>query len=104
MWSFHGVSALLWWSRRSQSQNITSYIGPALRHVVGQWLYLNVFCLFIVLVYIIFCIHRYTPDVVFLQELIPPYVEYLKKRAVSYTLIEGTLEKVVLLKKKTKKQ
>ncbi|KAK0144973.1 Tyrosyl-DNA phosphodiesterase 2 [Merluccius polli] len=31
----------------------------------------------------------YTPDVVFLQELIPPYVEYLKKRAVSYTLIEG---------------
>ncbi|XP_071401335.1 tyrosyl-DNA phosphodiesterase 2-like [Centroberyx affinis] len=31
----------------------------------------------------------YTPDVVFLQELIPPYVQYLKKRAVSYTLIEG---------------
>uniref|UniRef100_A0A667WNK0 Tyrosyl-DNA phosphodiesterase 2 n=1 Tax=Myripristis murdjan TaxID=586833 RepID=A0A667WNK0_9TELE len=31
----------------------------------------------------------YTPDVVFLQELIPPYIQYLKKRAVSYTLIEG---------------
>ncbi|XP_071401328.1 tyrosyl-DNA phosphodiesterase 2-like isoform X4 [Centroberyx affinis] len=31
----------------------------------------------------------YTPDVVFLQELIPPYVKFLKKRAVSYTLIEG---------------
>ena len=26
---------------------------------------------------------------VFLQELIPPYLEYLKKRAVSYTIIEG---------------
>uniref|UniRef100_A0A3Q0RYY9 Tyrosyl-DNA phosphodiesterase 2 n=1 Tax=Amphilophus citrinellus TaxID=61819 RepID=A0A3Q0RYY9_AMPCI len=32
----------------------------------------------------------YTPDVVFLQELIPPYVQYLKKRAVSYLMIEGT--------------
>ncbi|KAJ7991941.1 hypothetical protein DPEC_G00289080 [Dallia pectoralis] len=31
----------------------------------------------------------YTPDVVLLQELIEPYVQYLKKRAVSYTLIEG---------------
>ncbi|KPP71127.1 tyrosyl-DNA phosphodiesterase 2-like [Scleropages formosus] len=31
----------------------------------------------------------YTPDVVFLQELIPPYVKYLKKRAVSYIIIEG---------------
>ncbi|KAM3597113.1 uncharacterized protein V6R79_026302 [Siganus canaliculatus] len=31
----------------------------------------------------------YTPDVVFLQELIPPYVQYLKKRAVSYQIIEG---------------
>ncbi|XP_023268125.1 tyrosyl-DNA phosphodiesterase 2 isoform X1 [Seriola lalandi dorsalis] len=31
----------------------------------------------------------YTPDVVFLQELIPPYVQYLKKRAVSYLIIEG---------------
>ncbi|XP_061521599.1 tyrosyl-DNA phosphodiesterase 2 [Phycodurus eques] len=32
----------------------------------------------------------YTPDVVFLQELIPPYVEYLKKRAVSYLIIQGS--------------
>lgn len=31
----------------------------------------------------------YSPDVVFLQELIPPYVQYLKKRAVSYMIIEG---------------
>lgn len=31
----------------------------------------------------------YTPDVVFLQELIPSYILYLKKRAVSYLLIEG---------------
>ncbi|KAJ8267583.1 hypothetical protein COCON_G00127550 [Conger conger] len=31
----------------------------------------------------------YTPDVVFLQELIPPYLDYLKKRAGSYTIIEG---------------
>lgn len=31
----------------------------------------------------------YTPDVVLLQELIPPYVDYLKKRAVSYHIIEG---------------
>ncbi|XP_069033113.1 tyrosyl-DNA phosphodiesterase 2 [Embiotoca jacksoni] len=31
----------------------------------------------------------YTPDVVFLQELIQPYVDYLKKRAVSYLIIEG---------------
>ncbi|KAF3833900.1 hypothetical protein F7725_025104 [Dissostichus mawsoni] len=36
----------------------------------------------------------YTPDVVFLQELIPPYVLYLKKRAVSYLLIEGTKSRV----------
>lgn len=34
---------------------------------------------------------RYTPDVVFLQELIPPYVQYLKKRAVSYLIIEGEM-------------
>ncbi|KAM9777023.1 tyrosyl-DNA phosphodiesterase 2 isoform 2-T2 [Syngnathus typhle] len=33
----------------------------------------------------------YTPDVVFLQELIPPYVQYLKKRAVSYLIIEGEM-------------
>ncbi|KAG8442315.1 hypothetical protein GDO86_011203 [Hymenochirus boettgeri] len=31
----------------------------------------------------------YSPDVVFLQEVIPPYYEYLKKRAVSYTIIAG---------------
>ncbi|XP_068189439.1 tyrosyl-DNA phosphodiesterase 2 [Antennarius striatus] len=34
----------------------------------------------------------YTPDVVFLQELIPPYIKYLKKRAVSYLIIEGNEE------------
>lgn len=39
----------------------------------GLWSYLDV----------------YTPDVVFLQELIPPYVLFLKKRAVSYHIIEG---------------
>lgn len=32
----------------------------------------------------------YTPDVVFLQELIPAYIQYLKKRAVSYLFIEGS--------------
>lgn len=32
----------------------------------------------------------YTPDVVFLQELIPPYVQYLKKRAVSYLFFDGS--------------
>ncbi|XP_077126085.1 tyrosyl-DNA phosphodiesterase 2 isoform X1 [Ranitomeya variabilis] len=31
----------------------------------------------------------YSPDIVFLQEVIPPYYEYLKKRAVSYTIIVG---------------
>ncbi|XP_067267143.1 tyrosyl-DNA phosphodiesterase 2 [Chanodichthys erythropterus] len=31
----------------------------------------------------------YTPDVVFLQELIPSYIQYLKKRAVSYLFVEG---------------
>ncbi|XP_029137340.1 tyrosyl-DNA phosphodiesterase 2 isoform X2 [Labrus bergylta] len=31
----------------------------------------------------------YTPDVVFLQELIPPYIQYLRKRAVSYLIIEA---------------
>ncbi|KAM3928283.1 tyrosyl-DNA phosphodiesterase 2 [Leptodactylus fuscus] len=31
----------------------------------------------------------YSPDVIFLQEVIPPYYEYLKKRAVSYTIITG---------------
>ncbi|TRY84388.1 hypothetical protein DNTS_025473 [Danionella cerebrum] len=32
----------------------------------------------------------YTPDVVFLQELIPCYIQYLKKRAVSYLFVEGS--------------
>ncbi|XP_051519887.1 tyrosyl-DNA phosphodiesterase 2-like [Myxocyprinus asiaticus] len=32
----------------------------------------------------------YTPDVVFLQELIPVYIQYLKKRAVSYQFVEGS--------------
>ncbi|XP_069074835.1 tyrosyl-DNA phosphodiesterase 2 isoform X2 [Pleurodeles waltl] len=31
----------------------------------------------------------YSPDVVFLQEVIPPYLAYLEKRAVSYTIIPG---------------
>lgn len=31
----------------------------------------------------------YTPDVVFLQELVPQYLQYLKKRAVSYQIVEG---------------
>ncbi|XP_072532023.1 tyrosyl-DNA phosphodiesterase 2 [Salminus brasiliensis] len=34
----------------------------------------------------------YTPDVVFLQELIPSYAQYVKKRAVSYLFIEGNEE------------
>ncbi|KAI4897801.1 hypothetical protein NFI96_021946 [Prochilodus magdalenae] len=34
----------------------------------------------------------YTPDVVFLQELIPSYAHYVKKRAVSYLFIEGNEE------------
>ncbi|XP_063779336.1 tyrosyl-DNA phosphodiesterase 2 isoform X4 [Pseudophryne corroboree] len=31
----------------------------------------------------------YSPDIIFLQEVIHPYFEYLKKRAVSYTIITG---------------
>ncbi|XP_044150398.1 tyrosyl-DNA phosphodiesterase 2 isoform X3 [Bufo gargarizans] len=31
----------------------------------------------------------YSPDVIFLQEVIPLYYDYLKKRAVSYTIITG---------------
>ncbi|XP_062986524.1 tyrosyl-DNA phosphodiesterase 2 isoform X2 [Elgaria multicarinata webbii] len=31
----------------------------------------------------------YSPDVVFLQEVIPPTLSYLQKRAVSYTIIPG---------------
>ncbi|KAL3983863.1 homeodomain interacting protein kinase [Sarotherodon galilaeus] len=34
-------------------------------------------------------LNLYNPDVVFLQELIPPYVQFLKKRFVSYLMIEG---------------
>ncbi|KAB5517811.1 hypothetical protein PHYPO_G00171460 [Pangasianodon hypophthalmus] len=44
----------------------------------------------------------YTPDVVFLQELIPQYVQYLKKRVVSYQIVEGNEEgyfTALLLKK-----
>ncbi|XP_074061798.1 tyrosyl-DNA phosphodiesterase 2 [Macrotis lagotis] len=44
----------------------------------------------------------YTPDVVFLQEVIPPYYSYLKKRATSYTIISGNEDgyfTVVMLKK-----
>lgn len=32
---------------------------------------------------------RYNPDVIFLQEVIPPYCSYLKKRASSYEIITG---------------
>ncbi|XP_020637230.3 tyrosyl-DNA phosphodiesterase 2 [Pogona vitticeps] len=34
----------------------------------------------------------YKPDVVFLQEVIPPYLNYLQKRAVSYTIIPGNTD------------
>ncbi|XP_019379307.1 PREDICTED: tyrosyl-DNA phosphodiesterase 2 [Gavialis gangeticus] len=34
----------------------------------------------------------YSPDVVFLQEVIPPYLSYLQKRAVSYTVIPGNID------------
>lgn len=33
--------------------------------------------------------HRYSPDVVFLQEVIPPYHSMLKKKASSYEIITG---------------
>ncbi|XP_048471391.1 tyrosyl-DNA phosphodiesterase 2 isoform X3 [Rhincodon typus] len=35
------------------------------------------------------CLALYSPDIVFLQEVIQPYYLYLKKRAVSYTIIPG---------------
>ncbi|XP_072365824.1 tyrosyl-DNA phosphodiesterase 2 isoform X2 [Scyliorhinus torazame] len=35
------------------------------------------------------CLALYNPDIVFLQEVIEPYYLYLKKRAVSYTIIPG---------------
>nr|DBA24504.1 TPA: hypothetical protein GDO54_012145 [Pyxicephalus adspersus] len=44
----------------------------------------------------------YSPDVVFLQEVIPAYYEYLRKRAVSYTIITGNEEgyfTAIMLKK-----
>uniref|UniRef100_A0A669BU75 Tyrosyl-DNA phosphodiesterase 2 n=1 Tax=Oreochromis niloticus TaxID=8128 RepID=A0A669BU75_ORENI len=37
-------------------------------------------------------LNLYKPDVVFLQELIDPYVHFLKKRLVSYLMIEGAEE------------
>ena len=40
----------------------------------------------------IFFQFRYKPDVVFLQEVIPPYLNYLQKRAVSYTIIPGKIK------------
>lgn len=44
----------------------------------------------------------YTPDVLFLQEVIPPYCSYLKKRARSYEIITGNEEgyfTAIMLKK-----
>ncbi|XP_030890365.1 tyrosyl-DNA phosphodiesterase 2 isoform X3 [Leptonychotes weddellii] len=44
----------------------------------------------------------YSPDVVFLQEVIPPYCSYLKKRASSYEIITGREEgyfTAIMLKK-----
>lgn len=35
------------------------------------------------------CLIRYSPDVIFLQEVIPPYYAYLKKKASSYEIITG---------------
>lgn len=34
---------------------------------------------------------RYSPDVIFLQEVIPPYYTYLKKKASSYEIITGNI-------------
>ncbi|XP_032078560.1 tyrosyl-DNA phosphodiesterase 2 [Thamnophis elegans] len=44
----------------------------------------------------------YSPDVVFLQEVIPVYLSYLQKRAVSYTIIPGNTDgyfTAIMLKK-----
>ncbi|CAM4508115.1 unnamed protein product [Lepidochelys olivacea] len=44
----------------------------------------------------------YSPDVVFLQEVIPAYFSYLQKRAVSYTIIPGNIDgyfTAIMLKK-----
>ncbi|XP_055470495.1 tyrosyl-DNA phosphodiesterase 2 [Psammomys obesus] len=48
------------------------------------------------------CLALYSPDVVFLQEVIPSYCAYLKKRASSYKIITGNKEgyfTAILLKK-----
>uniref|UniRef100_A0A669BVH5 Tyrosyl-DNA phosphodiesterase 2 n=1 Tax=Oreochromis niloticus TaxID=8128 RepID=A0A669BVH5_ORENI len=34
-------------------------------------------------------LNLYNPDVVFLQELVPPYVQFLKEQLVNYLMIEG---------------
>ncbi|XP_067851853.1 tyrosyl-DNA phosphodiesterase 2 [Heptranchias perlo] len=47
-------------------------------------------------------LRSYSPDIVFLQEVIPPYYKYLKKRAVSYTIITANEEEyytAIMLKK-----
>ncbi|XP_034618324.1 tyrosyl-DNA phosphodiesterase 2 [Trachemys scripta elegans] len=44
----------------------------------------------------------YSPDVVFLQEVVSPYLSYLQKRAVSYTIIPGNIDgyfTAIMLKK-----
>lgn len=37
------------------------------------------------------CKYRHNPDVVFLQVLVPPYVQFLKEQLVNYLMIEGTV-------------
>ncbi|XP_039461175.1 tyrosyl-DNA phosphodiesterase 2-like isoform X2 [Oreochromis aureus] len=37
-------------------------------------------------------LNLYNPDVVFLQELVPPYVQFLKEQLVNYLMIEGAEE------------
>lgn len=41
--------------------------------------------------------NRYNPDVIFLQEVIPPYYSLLKKRARSYEIITGNSFPVIYL-------
>ncbi|XP_051872292.1 tyrosyl-DNA phosphodiesterase 2-like isoform X1 [Pristis pectinata] len=52
------------------------------------------------------CLALYNPDIVFLQEVIEPYYNYLKKRAVSYTLIpannDGYYTTIMLKKSRVK--
>ncbi|XP_006919595.2 tyrosyl-DNA phosphodiesterase 2 isoform X1 [Pteropus alecto] len=48
------------------------------------------------------CLALYSPDVIFLQEVIPPYYSYLKKKASSYEIITGHEEgyfTAIMLKK-----